>query len=345
MMQVKNIDSLNYFTEKFGIIDPQQEYEGYVTKPTFLAEFNNATVHPLPFLMSEHGQFITENIWPLLWKQKNKPQNHGIFKQWADNIEINFNPINHNFTEENRYVWLAIDKSSCNNPWHIWMDLIAKMRLLEKKLARKYNEFVYIIPNESKYFKKIVNEIDPSIKFYFMKPNDVWRFKHIYAPSMVNHDDGVVVPQSVSWIRSRFLRNKNLDQNRKIFIDRSGSRQLSNKEEIFARLKGWEILDLDKMTLIDQINAFQQATDVIATHGAGLVNLLWSRPGTKVLEIVHKFSAKKVYPNLSYLLGLDHKVLMGEAVPIEKTTHEKKFKRLNDYNDIRLDSSILVRNL
>ena len=93
-MQVKNIDSLNYFTEKFGIIDPKQEYEGYVTKPTFLAEFNNATVHPLPFLMSEHGQFITENIWPLMWKQKNKPQNHGIFNQWADNIEINFNPIN-----------------------------------------------------------------------------------------------------------------------------------------------------------------------------------------------------------------------------------------------------------
>ena len=42
MMQVKNIDSLNYFTEKFGIIDPQQEYEGYVTKPTFLAvKLNN----------------------------------------------------------------------------------------------------------------------------------------------------------------------------------------------------------------------------------------------------------------------------------------------------------------
>jgi len=99
------------------------------------------------------------------------------------------------------------------------------------------------------------------------------------------------------------------------------------------------------MPVLDQMIAFAEATHVVGTHGAGLVNLLWCLPGTKVIEIVHKYTAKKVYPNLSYLLGLEHKVLMGECVPIPKTTEEKTYKRLNDYNDIRLDSSILVRNL
>jgi len=52
-----------------------------------------------------------------------------------------------------------------------------------------------------------------------------------------------------------------------------------------------------------------------------------------------------VYPNLSHLMGLEHKVLTGECVAIPKDTKDKKFKRLNDYNDIKLDSSILLRNL
>jgi len=345
-LQVKNIDSLKHYTDKFGMIDAPVEYLGYETNATFLAEYQDATVHPLPCLITNNGEMITQHVWPLTWKQKNKTKNHGVFDHWAPYMDLKINPVNQQFNTEQKYVWLPIDASSCNNPWHIWIDVIAKMRLIEQKLGERYNQFVYILPNQSRYFERVVQALDTSIKYMFMSENDVWRFKHLYVPSMVNHDDGVIVPKSLPWIRSRFLKNKQLPQNRKIFIDRAkGSRRLTNKEEIFAILKGWEILDLEQISIQEQINAFQQATDIIATHGAGLVNLVWCRPGTKVIEIVHEHTAKKVYPNLSHLMGLEHKVLTGECVAIPKDTKDKKFKRLNDYNDIKLDSSILLRNL
>ena len=202
------------------------------------------------------------------------------------------------------------------------------------------------MPHRSEYMEKIITEIMPEIKLVVMPKDSTWKFKHIYVPTMCNHNDGVIIPQSVNFIRSRFLHKKIKPPHRKIFIDRgTGSRKLSNKEEIFAILKGWEVLRLEEMPVLDQMIAFAEATHVVGTHGAGLVNLLWCLPETKVIEIVHKHTAKKVYPNLSHLLGLNHKVLMGECVPIPKTTHEKTFKRLNDYNDIKLDSSILLRNL
>jgi len=346
-MQVKNIESIQYFHDKFDVIDYPQKYLNFETHSTYLAEFEDCMVHTWPFLITNMGGLISEHVWPLTWKQKNKlGPRQGIYPKWGENIDINIPLPSQEFTDTNKFVWLPIDISSGNNPWHIWIDVIAKMRLLEKRLNKPFKDFVYIMPHRSEYMEKIITEIMPEIKLVVMPKDSTWKFKHIYVPTMCNHNDGVIIPQSVNFIRSRFLHKKIKPPHRKIFIDRgTGSRKLSNKEEIFAILKGWEVLRLEEMPVLDQMIAFAEATHVVGTHGAGLVNLLWCLPETKVIEIVHKHTAKKVYPNLSHLLGLNHKVLMGECVPIPKTTHEKTFKRLNDYNDIKLDSSILLRNL
>ena len=346
-MQVKNIESIQYFHDKFDVIDYPQKYLNFETHSTYLAEFEDCMVHTWPFLITNMGGLISEHVWPLTWKQKNKlGPRQGIYPKWGENVDINIPLPSQEFTDTNKFVWLPIDISSGNNPWHIWIDVIAKMRLLEKRLNKPFKDFVYIMPHRSEYMEKIITEIMPEIKLVVMPKDSTWKFKHIYVPTMCNHNDGVIIPQSVNFIRSRFLHKKIKPPHRKIFIDRgTGSRKLSNKEEIFAILKGWEVLRLEEMPVLDQMIAFAEATHVVGTHGAGLVNLLWCLPETKVIEIVHKHTAKKVYPNLSHLLGLKHKVLMGECVPIPKTTHEKTFKRLNDYNDIKLDSSILLRNL
>ena len=346
-MQVKNIESIQYFHDKFDVIDYPQKYLNFETHSTYLAEFEDCMVHTWPFLITNMGGLISEHVWPLTWKQKNKlGPRQGIYPKWGENVDINIPLPSQEFTDTNKFVWLPIDISSGNNPWHIWIDVIAKMRLLEKRLNKPFKDFVYIMPHRSEYMEKIITEIMPEIKLVVMPKDSTWKFKHIYVPTMCNHNDGVIIPQSVNFIRSRFLHKKIKPPHRKIFIDRgTGSRKLSNKEEIFAILKGWEVLRLEEMPVLDQMIAFAEATHVVGTHGAGLVNLLWCLPETKVIEIVHKHTAKKVYPNLSHLLGLNHKVLIGECVPIPKTTHEKTFKRLNDYNDIKLDSSILLRNL
>ena len=347
MMQVKNIESIQYFHDKFDVIDYPQEYLNWKTNPTYLAEFEDCMVHTWPFLITKMGGLISEHVWPLTWKQKKKlgPRS-GIYPIWGENVDISIPEPSREFSDTQKYVWLPIDVSSGGNPWHIWIDVIAKMRLIEKRLNKPFKDFIYVMPHKSEYMEKIITEIMPEIKLIVMPKHSTWKFKHIYVPTMCNHDDGVILPQSVSWLRSRFLHKRIEKPHRKLFIDRGvGSRKLANKDDVFAILKGYEILRLEEMPVLEQMKAFAEATHIVATHGAGLVNLLWCLPTTKVIEIVHKHTAKKVYPNLSHLLGLNHKVVMGQPVPILKTTQEKQYKRLNDYNDIKLDSSILARNL
>ena len=49
-----------------------------------------------------------------------------------------------------------------------------------------------------------------------------------------------------------------------------------------------ETIDLDKLNIIDQAQTFAEATHIVSPHGAGLTNLLWCEPGTKVIELTHK---------------------------------------------------------
>ena len=102
------------------------------------------------------------------------------------------------------------------------------------------------------------------------------------------------------------------------------------------------------MTIKEQMRTFAEATHIVAAHGAGLVNLLWCKPGTKVVEIQDpKMIHKKVYPVLSHHLDLHHKLYLANTVPIplEKNKKPKGIKRLSDLIDFQVNVADLVKHL
>ena len=75
---------------------------------------------------------------------------------------------------------------------------------------------------------------------------------------------------------------------KKIFISRKdGERNVSNEDEIFAILqtKGFERYTLSKMSVVEQIKLFAQAESIVAIHGAGCCNIMFSKPGTQFVEL------------------------------------------------------------
>ena len=76
---------------------------------------------------------------------------------------------------------------------------------------------------------------------------------------------------------------------RKLYISRSdaGKRRIVNESEMLPLLKraGFEIICLRNFSFLEQARMFHEAAWVIAPHGAGLVNVLWSQPGVQVLEL------------------------------------------------------------
>jgi capsular polysaccharide biosynthesis protein len=169
---------------------------------------------------------------------------------------------------------------------------------------------------------------------------------------MSNSDDGVVTPHLPPWLRhfkGSFGIPENKKPHRKIFIsrDKATTRKLNNSHELLLALKGWESIILEDLPIKEQVKVFAEATHVLATHGAGMVNALWCKEGAKIIELQDgKMLHKKVYPLLSQSLGLKHELFVAKTVPIKINGKKPKgVKRLNDLINFSVDIPKLIRHL
>ena len=76
---------------------------------------------------------------------------------------------------------------------------------------------------------------------------------------------------------------------KKIFISRRDTqkRGLTNEVDVTKLVEryGYETVLLSDLTIVQQISLFRNAKSIIAPHGAGLTNTIFSRPGTEVIEL------------------------------------------------------------
>lgn len=76
---------------------------------------------------------------------------------------------------------------------------------------------------------------------------------------------------------------------RKIYISRKFARRrhLVNEAEWMPRLEreGFENVYLENLTIPEQIQLFQETSHIVAPHGAGLTNIVFTHPSTRILEI------------------------------------------------------------
>lgn len=100
-----------------------------------------------------------------------------------------------------------------------------------------------------------------------------------------------------------------------LYVTRKGTRlrQLRNEAALRSRLeeRGFSTFAPDAKDHRQQIETFRAAKVVVAVHGAALTNLLFCRPGTKVIEIFPANRIKSTYLWLAYKLGLDYSSVIG----------------------------------
>lgn len=325
----------------------------FTSLPTFVAEFHNVKAHTCPLLVTMANKLITSHCWSLTHQSKHKPQkSHRLWQEWGDDVDVDLPSVSEYFDKKYHYVWLPIDEKSAENPWHIWIDVISKFRLLEKRWSTDFTRYCYVLANESKYLEKCIKEIFPEVKVIVMPKNETWQFKHLLVPSVSNSKDGVITPHLAPWLRhfKGRLALENTQPRKKIVVLRPGAktRRLTNSDELLLALKGWETVDLAKLTIKDQMKTFAGASHIVAAHGAGLVNLLWCNPGTKIIEIQDpKMIHKKVYPILSHHLGLKHELYLADTVPIPLEGDRKPagVKRISDLINFKIDIPDLLKHL
>jgi capsular polysaccharide biosynthesis protein len=98
---------------------------------------------------------------------------------------------------------------------------------------------------------------------------------------------------------------------RRLYIKRAAARSIDQPAAVEAFLirKDFEPVSLDHMPIEERIRLFQEADIVVGAHGAELANLLFSPPGTKVIELMPNDQFRPAVWSMANKLGHVHALL------------------------------------
>lgn len=175
------------------------------------------------------------------------------------------------------------------------------------------------------------------------------RFSHyaceeLIIPSLIG-EAGHPTPQSIALLReftAQLIREKSSGLGERLYVTREKSqrRRITNEPALWSPLQeaGFTKVILEDLGWAEQINAFRHARVIVAPHGAGLANLAFCQPGTKVVELFQRSYVHWTYWQLASLLGLDYRPVVG-AGP-EPLTHTRASNRLDFAANV---SEVLVK--
>jgi len=219
--------------------------------------------------------------------------------------------------------------SAIGNYGHWILDTIPKLIITKK--FKDLNSFdAILMPNIKKKFQT------DSLEYFNISKNKILdgsEITRLYA-------DKITIPSHPYWelnkhqfetvakvdqdilksIRKIFLQNSSLNKkkNENIFIDRSDSifnhNKLVNNLEIIDYLKKKEflIIKLSELSFNEQIKIFNEAKIIIGSHGAGLTNLIFCEPSTKVIEIGNPNFDCDVFRNISNIQNLNYSFIKAK---------------------------------
>ncbi|MBC2837631.1 glycosyltransferase family 61 protein [Paragemmobacter straminiformis] len=128
----------------------------------------------------------------------------------------------------------------------------------------------------------------------------------------------------------------NRDTPKMIFVNRRGSRRLVPDEAASKLLERYQFAEcfLEDFSFDEQVQMFRGADAVVASHGAGLTNILFCRPGTKVLEIFPQQYSTGAFAIAAHSNNLRYTCAVAERYGTHKGGHIRD-------NDHVLDGRVL----
>ncbi|MBI3879218.1 MAG: glycosyltransferase family 61 protein [Verrucomicrobia bacterium] len=129
---------------------------------------------------------------------------------------------------------------------------------------------------------------------------------------------GCASPYAVKFLREKFLPLADAEFRgpEKFYVVRRGkTRGILNEPEVvkFFEARGWAIVDLEPLSIAQQVKLFSGARFVCGMHGAAFTNLLWARPGCTALELVARNYLNGAFESIASCVGVEHRFLVCDA--------------------------------
>lgn len=129
-------------------------------------------------------------------------------------------------------------------------------------------------------------------------------------------------PWTCDFLQNQFLTPTALETTptvERLYISRTRAtrRRILNETELIQGLAryGFQSVELESMSVVQQAALFAKAKVIIAPHGSGLSNLAFCQPGTRVIELFSPNFVYSCYWLVSQLVGLDYYYYTGKTLP------------------------------
>ncbi|MBI2345144.1 glycosyltransferase family 61 protein [Candidatus Dependentiae bacterium] len=201
----------------------------------------------------------------------------------------------------------VISQLDSKNYCHWLLEILGRLAILEMNHIEY--DWLYVSIEEQPFVKKIAELWGIDIS-KVISPHDHYftiEAETLIVPSLVIHTDqghrqfgNFYHPITTEYTKNKLLTialEKNINSNqfcKKVFISRGdniNARKILNENEIFDLFQalGFKRYELSNLSIEEQIILFNNAEIIIGEHGAGMTNLLFCKPNTKVIEIFHNF--------------------------------------------------------
>ena len=282
------------------------EIRSHSLKPFYVAKGNDLKV--VSFNDSGSAALMTEdNI---------------VFRDVSTNYKFDDYKFSKASRVQSKSVLLSTDGGS--NYFHWMCHVLPKIHLLNQSKIN-WNEINKIIVPENRgdFVKETLDILNiPQDKILETKGGDHYIFDTLIVPCKPNRHIHMS-RWSFDFLKNSFLKDES-PPSVKLFISRRDScgRGIENKNEVKEVLEplGFQEVFLEDYSVTEQARLFNGATDIISPHGAGLTNLAFCEPGTKVVELFSPNYVLPLYWNFCNILDLNYYYLMGEGERPEKGT-------------------------
>jgi capsular polysaccharide biosynthesis protein len=231
---------------------------------------------------------------------------------------------------------LAVISSPGQQCYYHWLlQVIPRLKILaESKLS--YDK-IYLFSGNFKYgWQKeslfaVMNHLGiPQDKLFLIETDSVVQAKTLLVPSIAwKPSSPEFWSVGLSWYKKFFndvfIKQTKSQTPKRIFISRSKAlyRRIRNETDLmnFLSKKGFVAFHLEDLSIYDQAALFNNAEIIIGPHGAGWTNLIFCKPGTKIIEIDHgqRGEQRSSYKGMARRMGCVYNAFYVDL--LENTDH------------------------
>ena len=247
-------------------------------------------------------------------------------------------------------VLCVLQGASGNNYSHWILDILPKIKMYSEHYSLDDLDYIYL-PKIDTFQKETLSILGIHENKFISSE----KYRHIEADELIVVDHthyykGTILEQNknqptwvVEWLRKRFLNcEKKFDCQKFFFIDRSDSKykhnQIQNTTDVldYLKKKKFVIYKLESLSFFEKIYLFKNAEIIIGVHGAGFVNTIFCKPGTKVIEIRPFSYPNTVYERISNINNLNYQLIQTETL--------KENERITGDINLPLDKLDIILN-